>query len=1062
MSYLYPGAAIAALAKRLVAILCLVLLFASAANAQQAFDTTAFENYSGNVENGRYMAQAAGCAACHAAAGDSELLSGGLRMDSAIGEFYAPNITTGSAGIGGWTNAQFLNAVMRGIAPDGRHYYPVFPYASYAALKPEDVLDIKAYIGTLPASENRPPDHKIGFPHNQQATVAMWKMANFHTAPFTPGAEGQMARGKYLVEAAGHCNECHTPRTFSFGFDEKRRLQGEKSLTGAAAPAITPVRVSTVTAEAFSQNVLGGAQTLSGTPMSDSTMVHMARSMGNLTMADRNAIYAYLTGEEVVAPPPPNLNEAQCGVETAAAAPAGADPALFGKADAFVGKYCRSCHGPGERSQGAYSTGDLMSMARDPAFVTPGAPNESRLMSIITSGRMPIGPQPSAAEVKDLADWITSLSSETQSAPVANVAPMRSRDIKPFGEVVDLALRDIANTSELDRSYMRYFEFRQQYNAVFPCESDAQALERVKYYRAGFLKFLNSVSRGKTLVAPEPVPGSDGLLLRIDLRDLDWSEHEYNRLIAEYDYGIDPRSDTQLLTLALEAGTELPIMRADWFLSNASRPDLYGLLLDLPEHIRILEDRMQVDVDRNIIDRRVVRGGFFQGSSGVSDHNRMLERHDLSSGGYYWKSYDFEGDVRQQNLKQFPHGPEEVGHLPFGLQPFKHDGGEMIFSLPNGLQGYYLSTAAGEILQEGPTSVVSFRDREIGKGVEILNGRSCFSCHSDGLIAKRDQLREHIETSSLFTLDQRDLLLEMYAPQDEIDALFERDTEYFVSALNKIGATETTNAGVERSIRAPDGRTEIITWYADLYEDDMDYEAIAAEFGMTPEEFELTARRVADGETLRIALDWTSRLEAGLLVPRVELESQYAYLVGFLTKYRPLEAYYEPQYVAEPSASPRERYQPEQAGHEKLSLSLRVASTKVKVDDLLAFDLVANRDCEIQLFYVQENGKVLDFPADIVGDPHLKAGQVKHIPDANAQTRARFSEPASVETLVAYCRAGGLGGRRLSGNDAYDLVAKNGHGAGAKALVFELVERAEADNEEAEEAVHMVQFEVLP
>ena len=183
-------------------------------------------------------------------------------------------------------------------------------------------------------------------------------------------------------------------------------------------------------------------------------------------------------------------------------------------------------------------------------------------------------------------------------------------------------------------------------------------------------------------------------------------------------------------------------MRADWFLANSSRPAIYHALLNLPKHIRELEHRLGINVDENILRNNVARAAFDRGASGVSANNRMVERHDLPQGGYYWKSYDFAGSFGLQSLRDFPHGPEEI-HLPLGLKAFRHDGGEMIFSLPNGLQGYYLSDNKGNRIDEGPEKIVSYQQRPKDKAPTIINGRSCIDCHADGIL---DQTGQHART----------------------------------------------------------------------------------------------------------------------------------------------------------------------------------------------------------------------------------------------------------------------------------------------------------------------------
>ncbi|WP_051332559.1 c-type cytochrome [Cucumibacter marinus] len=1077
------------------------LTFVAPATAQETFDQSAFANYEADTSNGEYMFKAAGCAACHASEADETVMSGGKRMDSAIGVFYAPNITASEAGIGGWSNADFLNAVMRGKAPDDRHYYPVFPYTAYAGLKPEDVLDIKAYLETLPQSDFRPPDHEIGLPWNQQWFLAVWKFGNMDITPHVPGDNSQHARGEYLVEAAGHCGECHTPRNLTYGLDEGRAFQGELGLTGAFAPDISKARLDGTTAEDFWGAGLLQGKTLSGSPINDKAMAHLAEGWADLTDEDRRAMYAYLADKEVTPPPPPpepDPTKPACGLEEEAAPAQVATTDYARAADDFVGTYCRNCHGPGQSSAGSFPAGDLASIARNPAFVTPGDPQKSLLYQSVKSGRMPIGKRPSAGELDDLAAWITALGEvDRAELAVPEQSMARTRDILTYDGEVAAALADIKQVDELDRPYIRYFSYRNQYNGVFPCESPETFADRMKFYRGGFVKLLNSLSYAPRLVDPEVVANTNDTLVRVDLRDLEWEFDDYDRLAVEYFYGVDPDDDPSLAALALETETLLPIMRADFFMSFASRPDIYAYLLDLPDNIEVLERRLGVDATRNIERRDVVRAAFDEGASGVSDHNRLIERHDLPQGGYYWKSYDFAGSRGEQSLRRFPHGPGWIP-LSLGLESFKHDGGEMIFSLPNGMQGYYLSTAPGDALEVGPTQIVSFRQRPIGKGIEIRNGRSCFDCHADGILAKRDQLRNHIETSTLFSLDQRDLLLQMYRSQDELDEVYAEDKERFLEALDEINVTEVTSDGAVRSLTGPGraGGTEIITFYADLYEEDLTFEKLAAEFDLTPEEFEQHIQRVPDEFARRLGQDWINQFNAGLTVPRDELEEQYAYLLEALTQRAPLvfapydeqggfadaddyagedPADYEEEAAEEYAAKPyKERvevkhepvkpaeqpaYREDAYNEAKLKLGIEVDSTNKYVGDELHFSITTNHDCELQMFYVETSGNVEVFPDAILGGTTLKAGESKRIPDPSAG-RLVFDEPGYDEALVAYCAIGGLGDSRLSIDEVRSYVAENAGQPPTRGIAIEVFEKSKGEG--GRTATQMVSFNVQP
>ncbi len=1046
-----------------------------AASARDAFADDAYSTYKANTDNGKYLFNASGCNACHGSGRTTEVLSGGLEMDTAIGKFYAPNISPHANGIGGWTNAQFLNAVMQGIDRDGNNLYPVMPYTAYGGMKPEDVLDIKAYIDTMIASDAVSKEHEIAFPYSRQTTITLWKRSHFNVAAYQSREETQMERGRYLVENVGGCGECHTPRTTTYGLDMDKAYTGEKGLTGAVAPDISKGRMAGLASpEMFTVGLIDEGKKLSGAPLTDPVMREIAHGLSALTENDRTAIYAFLSDREVKPPQPVAQSvTAVCKESMPASALAGDNAGLAMQADAFIGKYCRNCHGPGESSQGSYPAGDLNTIAADAAFVVPGDAEKSRLFTSVTSGRMPLGKRPTDEEVKSLEDWINSLK-QSDLPQTAASKPARTRPMLSYRDFVEAGLKDISNVNDLDRQYMRYFSYRNQYNGMMGCEEDKTFMKRMDVLAGGFKKLLNSLCYGPKLVLPQEVEGTNGLMVRVDLRDLQWSADDYNFLISQYFYGVDPGSDASLLALTKETDTVLPIMRIDWFMANAAKPKIYNQLMKLPPHIRELEQRFQINVDDNIRRRQVLRAGFADGSSGVSDHNRMLERHEMPFGGYYWKSYDFGGDVGRQVLKRFPQGPKELEPFDSGLTAFEHDGGEMIFSLPNGLQGYYLSTAAGKQLDIGPTSIVSFRKRPIGKGVEIINARSCFDCHANGILSKRDQLREHIQTSTLFNKDQQAILLDMYVPQEELDAAYNKDRQRFVEALVKLGVTEPTPDGSAQSMQAP-GNTELVTYFGDKYEDELDFDALAAEFDMTPAELSSAIKRVEDVDTLRLGIDWVTTLEAGGTIPRAEVEQQFPLLLHPLMQLKPLDTttvhvaavntsqdvagqaaqqnYVKPETVA--AATPAYR-QEQPAADNKLELALHVATTTAKVGDQLSFALSSNKACELQILYVEETGNVEVIPDEMIGNTVLQAGERRQIPQPGTGNLT-FDTPAPAETMIAYCREGGLGDQKLSVERARQLVAQS-HLPPTRGLAINLAKKAEDDR--GASGLQVVTFEI--
>ena len=171
----------------------------------------------------------------------------------------------------------------------------------------------------------------------------------------------------------------------------------------------------------------------------------------------------------------------------------------------------------------------------------------------------------------------------------------------------------------------------------------------------------------------------------------------------------------------------MPYVRADWFVANASRPPLYHTLLDLPGTPR-LERQLEVDVAADFLRDRLGRAGF--ATSGVSSQNRLVDRHHALHGAY-WKSYDFKNNEGTGNLFRFPLGPV-FGDNPFAAQAFEHAGGEIIFNLPNGLQGYLLVDAKDHRIDAGPIEVVSDALKTSGTAA-IVPGLSCMACHQHGI-----------------------------------------------------------------------------------------------------------------------------------------------------------------------------------------------------------------------------------------------------------------------------------------------------------------------------------------
>jgi len=1145
-----------------------------------AFEGGKFDTYAADLARGETGFDAAGCATCHSVEDDMNLLAGGRSFENRLGKVYAPNITADPTnGIGGWTNDQFLNAIMRGVSPKGRTYYGAFfPFAAYARMKPEDALDIFAFLKTLPQSDAVSRAHEVNL-FGDGALLLM----NSDRAVLTPPADPQIARGQYLAEAMGHCGECHTPRS-GFEMDLGNAYSGYMGFFGDYAPDITKARLEKFGPEAFIIGTMGQGLKLNGKPLAAGSMRRVTMLSSKLSLEDRAALYAYLTNTpvDVATLPKDSVVVAQAQTATtdaAASAPEAAvtpviDPVEIGKAtasedlmkvvaavceppanapdlaalppatalavpadagvpaavesaaDHVMEEHCRTCHGPGQRNDRTFPMHDISDLALDGSAVIPGDPDKSPLYSSIALNRMPLGAKLTPVELDAIKAWIVALGAvktepaAAASAPAASVAaepatPPTSAEMQmpkfvggDFTQMTMAAVSDLRGIDERDRTFMRYLSFANTPLPPVDCADQGMMLNPMNFLHAALNKFVNSISRGPRLAPVLPVAGTDGALVRIDMRDYGWTAEDWNAvstgvftegaaeagftpeawhdLAPVYPYAIDPASDSLLAVLADGTGAAVPIIGASWFTNHVAEAPYYDMMLRLPADIKELEQRLGVDVNRNIYDRNVTRAGFAEGSSGVSDHNRMIERHDLPRGGYYWKSYDFADSDGVQSLLLHPDGPAEAPVLASGTEPFKHDGGEMIFSLANGMQGYYLSTNLGKRLQVGPASIVSYRNKPLGKGVEIVNARSCFDCHENGIIRKSDELRPFIESNNTFTRDQREVLLEIYPPADKLESVFSRDSDAFRAALEDLGVVQKSAAGIDVSLQAPTmaGGGEIMTYLSDLEFDNLDLEAVARAFFLTEDEFRERLRTVGDPMLMQAVDGWMQRVDAGQFVTRSEMEDTYAALLPRLTDYRPYHAdqqAYVPQavaayddkavaavqYTAQQLAKdyvPQDEaaltaYQPPVENHDPLILELSVPYVDVHVNDLLEFDVRANRACELQVLYVEETKNVEEMPPEVIGPAYLQPGETRRIPYTGSGFQLRFDTPGKGETMVAYCREGGLGDTRISGAQAVDYANKRFQPL-SRGLVIERTEQVAKDN--GVSATNAVTFNVAP
>ena len=472
-------------------------------------------------------------------------------------------------------------------------------------------------------------------------------------------------------------------------------------------------------------------------------------------------------------------------------------------AHAIFQRSCLICHGP----DGAYKETLLIehNALIQNGTVVPGNPDASelynRLLTTDAAKRMPLGqPQLSAQAIDTIRNWILA------GAPDWAAAPTTGGDFISPAEILNTIETHLMSLSSFDRAFARYFTLTHLHNAgVTP--------SILQEYRKGLYKLVNSLSWGSTVTNPQPID-PQGTILYIDLRHYEWDRNDsWTKIEAEYPYHIsfDAPEQTalrdQLSRLQTEMKSDIPSVHVDWFVAQASLPPLYHELLSLPLTDRELETRLEVDVVRNLLNApgvRVWRAG--TNNSGVSNNNRVIERH-VSQHGAYWKSYDFAGSVGTQNIFTHP-------------LSFTHDGGEAIFNLPNGLQGYYLANASGFRLDAAPINIVS---NPAASDPTVRNGLSCLGCHTEGMKTFEDQVRSVIESNATPAYDKAQAL-RLYVEQSEMDARLGEDMDRYRVALTKTGGAV--------------GDIEPISRFHEVFQGPVDAAYAAAVVGLETEAFQ--------------------------------------------------------------------------------------------------------------------------------------------------------------------------------------------------------------------------------
>lgn len=638
----------------------------------------------------------------------------------------------------------------------------------------------------------------------------------------------------------------------------------------------------------------------------------------------------------------------------------------------MLDKHCARCHQDGllkNRLRPAKNFGDVLDLerlARDPNLIQPGNPDASRIYKQIVKKEMPYdtyyefsGAEPTAEEITALRDWIEGLG-ETQTASC------EKRKFVTNEDVVGAIAADLQSEADHRVKGMRYFTLTNIANA---CASD----EELEVYRQGFVKLLNSLSKNPDVVRLNAIDEGK-TIVKVNLEELNWTPEDWEKLVSAYPYAVDP--DVKLNDFVKQAtDTNLAYIRADWMAFAASRPPLYHTILKLPTTFDGLQKEVKLDIKSNLEKFLAKRSGFQV--SGVSRNNRLIERHGIETGAF-WTSYDFAGNKGKQSLFEHPLGPD-------GENAFTHDGGETIFSLPNGFSAYYLNTADGKQLDTGPTQIVQDTTQ---KDLQVTNGISCMGCHDQGFRKAKDEIRPHVENDRTFSKEVRDAVTALYPTTEEMDIIIDNDVKSFRSAMEK--------AGLNPDLKW--GGIEMINALSKQYEKDVTLKLAAAEYGLSDEEF-VTRLEGAGGEAFRVK----RRLEQGV-IPRDTFELSFKDLLTKVTDDKVAEAKGAAATEATPAATVADVKEKADVSRD-FEISLISDKSKYKKGELATFTIASKQDCNLTLINVDSKGTgTVLLPNDFQKDNFLKAGTEIQVPGPDASFQLRLQDKGT-ETVIAVCNA---------------------------------------------------------
>lgn len=437
---------------------------------------------------------------------------------------------------------------------------------------------------------------------------------------------------------------------------------------------------------------------------------------------------------------------------------------------------CQECHGDRKKIKGIEILNHKLLL--DKKLVVAKKPGESAVYSAILDDSMPKGSNKlSVQDKRVIFDWID------QGAPAFEDDKKFLPGIGSVDYVLQKILEDVAKLPEPDLAYVRYFSSNHLLYGGTTEDVLAQQADAL-------VKTINHLSLEPEIYRPEVIDAPINTIFRVDIRRLGWHQrldrivhgkaagpshiNIYDLALLDYPYGIiynDKGKFNDLYRHFLDPAhmvRPIPYLRIDWFVSNATLPPLYEDFLRLPYALHELEVLLGVDSERNRHDYIAMRSGMAH--SGVSHNNRVVERHPMRQGAY-WVSFDFKSSKGKENIFKDP------VHL-------NQTGGEMIFNLPNGLQGYFVANAKGDRIEAAPTEIVV--DSNALDGV-VRNGLSCIRCHDVGMKDVHDDVRPAVlPLPGLLPNFDKDQVLDLYPDIRKVYNEWAKDKRRFLEAMKVV------------------------------------------------------------------------------------------------------------------------------------------------------------------------------------------------------------------------------------------------------------------------------------